>query len=70
MKITKKNLKSPKINNPQISLLENLSNTISVSGDESKVRKIVISKIKNIVDEYSIDSIGNILAIKKGKGKK
>ncbi len=70
MKITKKdNWKSPNIGNPQFKLLEKLSNEISVSGDESLVRNIIVGKIKNLVDEYKIDHLGNILAIKKGKGK-
>jgi endoglucanase len=70
MKITKKeNWKSPSIGNPQIKLLEKLSNTISVSGDEREIRKIIIERIEDLVDEYKIDHLGNILAIKKGKGR-
>ncbi len=51
--------------NEQFNLLERLSNASSVSGDEMEVREIVIEEIKNHVDQYSIDSLGNLLAIKK-----
>jgi tetrahedral aminopeptidase len=54
--------------NEQFSLLERLSNASSVSGDEIEVRQIIIDEIKNDVDRYSIDSLGNLLAIKSPPG--
>ncbi|MEJ2485221.1 MAG: hypothetical protein P8Y68_05750 [Anaerolineales bacterium] len=59
----------PTVGNPQIKLLERLSNACAVSGDEGAVRKIILEEIRAIADKLTIDSIGNILAIKKGSGK-
>lgn len=50
-------------------LLENLTNASGISGGENEVRKIVISQIKSRVDDYHIDTLGNILAKCKGKTK-
>ena len=57
-----------KFGNEQFNLLERLSNANSVSGDEIEVRQIIIDEIKNDVDRYSIDSLGNLLAIKSPSG--
>jgi len=54
----------------QINLLEKLCNAISVSGDESEVRNIVINEIKQFADDIQIDAMGNVLAVKVGKSKK
>jgi putative aminopeptidase FrvX len=59
----------PTVGNPQIKLLERLSNACAVSGDEGAVRKIILEEIRAIADKLTIDSIGNILVIKKGSGK-
>ncbi len=48
-------------------LLKILSETNSVSGDESAVRGIIMDSIKNDVDEINVDTMGNIIAYKKGK---
>lgn len=56
-----------KISRAQISLLEKLSNAVGVSGDEDEIRKLVIEEIKPLVDEFTIDSMGNLLAIKHAK---
>ena len=53
----------------QITLLEKLSNASGVTGDEGAVRKIVKEEIEAYVDELKIDSIGNLLAVKKAKKK-
>jgi endoglucanase len=49
-------------------LLEQLSNAIGVSGDETEVRKIILEAIQGHVDHISMDSIGNLIATKKGTG--
>ncbi|MBT3239719.1 MAG: M42 family peptidase [Chloroflexi bacterium] len=70
MKIQKnKEWRAPRIRPKNIELLENLSNAVAVSGDERAVRKIVLSKIKDLVDDFQMDALGNILATKKGKGR-
>lgn len=49
-------------------LLEQLSNAIGVSGDETEVRKIILEAIKGHVEHISIDPVGNLIATKKGTG--
>lgn len=49
------------------SLLAEICEVAGTSGFEQRVRELVIREIKDIVDEYSIDNMGNIIAIKKGK---
>lgn len=50
--------------------LEILSNASGASGFEGEVRNIIKEEIKNYVDEIKVDRMGNIIAHKKGKGKK
>lgn len=54
------------IGEAQISLLERLSNACAVSGDEGEVRKIVLNEIRPHADEVKVDTLGNVLAIKRG----
>jgi endoglucanase len=49
-------------------LLKELSEVIGVSGDEGAVRKVVMSAIQPHVTELTVDSIGNVTALKKGTG--
>jgi putative aminopeptidase FrvX len=49
--------------------LKHLSNAPGVSGDESAVRRIVIDLIKDHVDELRVDTMGNVLAVKRARGK-
>lgn len=48
-------------------LLKQLTEASGVSGNEKEVRDFIISEIKDYVDSYKIDRIGNIIAYKKGK---
>ena len=48
-------------------LLQQLCNANGISGDEGSVRDIIISHIENSGAEYSTDSMGNLIAFKKGK---
>ncbi len=48
-------------------LLESLCNASGVSGNEGEVRNIIISQIKPYCDDIFVDSIGNVIALKKGK---
>jgi len=59
----------PAVGTAQVKLLEKLSNACAVSGDEGAVRKIVLEEIRGIADEIKIDTLGNVLAIRKGTGK-
>jgi putative aminopeptidase FrvX len=60
---------APRIGISQLKLLEKLSNAIGVSGDESAIREIVLEEIRPVAEDIKIDAIGNVLAIKQGKGK-
>ena len=53
-------------------LLKKLCETHSVSGDEGRVREIILNSIKPYADEITIDIMGNMIALKKGttQGKK
>ena len=59
-----------KIKNPQIKLLEKLTNAVAVSGDEGEIRKIVRAEVESYADDIKIDAMGNLLVTKRGKGKK
>ena len=58
-----------KILTAQINLLERLCGASAIAGQEGEVRKIVKEEIKDHVDNFTIDPLGNILATKKGKGR-
>jgi tetrahedral aminopeptidase len=49
-------------------LLEKLSNARGVSGNETEVRDILIAAIQDRVDEFRVDTLGNLIAVKKAKG--
>jgi putative aminopeptidase FrvX len=51
-------------------LLEKLCNATGPSGFEGEVREIIKEEIKNYVDEIKVDVMGNIIAHKKGNGRK
>lgn len=51
-------------------LLEKLCNADGVSGNEDAVRNLILEEIKPYADDIRIDSMGNIIALKKGTGKK
>jgi tetrahedral aminopeptidase len=63
-------LKQLKIRTAQLKLLERLTNTCAVSGDEGLVRKIVIEQVDKFADELKIDALGNVLVTKLGQGRK
>ena len=48
--------------------LETLTQIPGVSGDEGLVREFIIEKIKDVVDEITVDSIGNLVCSIKGTG--
>ncbi len=47
-------------------MLEQLSNAFGPSGCEHEVRELVIGAIKDSVDSYRVDHLGNLLAFKRG----
>ncbi len=48
-------------------ILEQLSNAPGVSGNEEAVRQVVLKAIKPHVDEWRVDTLGNVLAVKKAR---
>lgn len=51
-------------------LLEILSNEIGVSGNENKIRDIIIKEITPYADKIKIDTMGNVIAFKQGTSNK
>lgn len=51
-------------------LVKKLTQTFGVSGNEESIRELIASEIKSYVDEIKVDTLGNLIAIKKGSGKK
>ena len=51
-------------------ILERLCLATSVSGRESKVREEISDIIAPFVDSVSVDALGNLIALKKGKGER
>jgi len=52
------------------SYLRTLSELPGVSGDERGVRKLIEDAIRDHVDEMRVDTMGNLLAVKKARGRK
>jgi endoglucanase len=50
-----------------VKLLKEICEVPGAPGFENRIRKTVIEKIKDLVDEYYIDPMGSVVAIKKGK---
>lgn len=51
-------------------LIKKLSDCFSPSGREKNIRELITDEIKNYVDEINVDALGNLIARKKGTGKK
>jgi tetrahedral aminopeptidase len=49
-------------------LLRELSQARGVSGQETAVRELILSAIKDRVDEYRTDALGNLMVLKRGTG--
>lgn len=50
-----------------VSLLKQICEIAGAPGFESRVRNLVIQHVTPLVDEISIDNLGNVIAIKRGK---
>ena len=49
-------------------LLKNLTEAVGVSGEEKEVRLLIRDLIADHVDEWHVDTMGNLIALKKGTG--
>ena len=50
-----------------IPLLKEICEIAGTSGFEQRIRELVIREIKPLVDSYSVDHMGNVVGVKKGK---
>lgn len=48
-------------------LLKQICETPGVSGFEQAIRALILSELQELVDEVSVDNMGNIIAVKKGE---
>lgn len=53
-----------------VSLLKTICETAGAPGFEQRVRELVINEVTPLVDEVSVDNMGNVIALKKGKERK
>lgn len=51
-------------------LLKKLTDAFGISGNEEEIREVIKNEIQGKVDEIRVDALGNLIAVKKGKGKK
>ena len=52
-----------------IKLLERLCKCNGISGDEGKVRELIIEEIKPYADSITVDNLGNLIVHKQGKNR-
>lgn len=50
-----------------VQLLKEICETAGAPGYENRIREIVLREVKPLVDEVSVDNMGNVTTIKKGK---
>lgn len=50
-------------------LLERLCKCDGISGDEGEVRELIIEEIKPYADNITVDNLGNLIVLKKGKNR-
>ncbi|MCC8169348.1 MAG: M42 family peptidase [Oscillospiraceae bacterium] len=48
-------------------LLKKLCNEIGVSGNDRRIRSLIINEVKRYADEITVDSIGNLIIHKRGR---
>ncbi|SDK48875.1 endoglucanase [Natronincola ferrireducens] len=56
--------------NLNIDFLKKMLSTYSPAGNEVKIADLIREEIKELVDEITVDTLGNLIARKKGAGKK
>ena len=56
--------------NLNIPLLKEICETPGAPGREEPIRKVVLREVKSLADEVSVDNLGNVIAVKKGRSDK
>lgn len=51
-------------------LLKRICETPGAPGFEQRIRELVVREVRPLVDELSIDNMGNVIAVKRGKARK
>ncbi len=51
-------------------LFKEMCDVVGVSSGEEKIRELIENYVKDYVDEITVDALGNLIAHKKGKGKR
>ncbi len=51
-------------------LLKKLTQASGIAGREERIREIVKDELNDLMDEVSVDAMGNVIGFKKGKGNK
>ena len=51
-----------------IDLLKRLCESAGIAGREDAIRDIVLDEMRSLVDEVSVDALGNVIGIRKGTG--
>ncbi|HEX2696572.1 MAG TPA: hypothetical protein VHM28_02615, partial [Anaerolineales bacterium] len=60
----------PVTTNPPLKLLEKLCRAVSISGEESEVRKIVLEEVEPYARDVKVDALGNVLVTRNGRSPK
>jgi putative aminopeptidase FrvX len=53
-----------------LALFSEICTTPGAPGYEDRIREVVLREIKTLVDDVSVDNMGNVIAVKKGSGNK
>ncbi len=53
-----------------IELLKKIAETPGISGREDRVRALILEELRTLTDEVSVDRMGNIIALKRGKSER
>lgn len=53
-----------------VDLLREIAEVAGAPGHEQRIREVVLREVKSLVDDITIDNMGNVYAIKKGKSDK
>lgn len=53
-----------------VQLLKNICEAPGASGFEQRIRSLVLKELEGLVDEVSVDNMGNVIAVKRGQERK